>query len=479
MKLGLLKFLMIFMLVLVLLDAKAFSAPLNPVAKAIENTTLSQDSIISVDIKNVSSGHTVFSRRPNIFLNPASALKVFTMAAALDTLGDEYCFETIAYIDNDKNIYLKLGGDPLLTSSDLNVIAQNLKKAYGGKIKNFYIDDFVIDKVSYPDGWTVDDLWPNSPKISPYIVDGNTVDVDFGISNDGKNVIISQNNDYRFSFINELTAGSTTNILPSLNYGEDSGIVSLSGTLSGNITKSFPVLDTAQFFTGKLRKALDNNGISYSRQFYAKRTPVDAKRIASFRRPLREVLCFILKTSDNFAAEVVFKVAAAKWAEKTLNSFETDKAAGEDVKNKSRIATINSSYGTLYNGKLMFFEYYDKAGLDTGKINLKDASGVSRYNALKTSWMVDALIYLDKNSKIREYMITADEGTLKRRMRDLKGNLKAKTGTIFGVSSLVGYVSSMEGVNYAFSIIIQNFGEKSSVVKGLEDDIVHGIYFLE
>ena len=297
--------------------------------------------------------------------------------------------------------------------------------------------------------------------------------------NDGKNVIISQNNDYRFSFINELTAGSTTNILPSLNYGEDSGIVSLSGTLSGNITKSFPVLDTAQFFTGKLRKALDNNGISYSRQFYAKRTPVDAKRIASFRRPLREVLCFILKTSDNFAAEVVFKVAAAKWAEKTLNSFETDKAAGEDVKNKSRIATINSSYGTLYNGKLMFFEYYDKAGLDTGKINLKDASGVSRYNALKTSWMVDALIYLDKNSKIREYMITADEGTLKRRMRDLKGNLKAKTGTIFGVSSLVGYVSSMEGVNYAFSIIIQNFGEKSSVVKGLEDDIVHGIYFLE
>ena len=93
--------------------------------------------------------------------------------------------------------------------------------------------------------------------------------------------------------------------------------------------------------------------------------------------------------------------------------------------------------------------------------------------------MVDALIYLDKNSKIREYMITADEGTLKRRMRDLKGNLKAKTGTIFGVSSLVGYVSSMEGVNYAFSIIIQNFGEKSSVVKGLEDDIVHGIYFLE
>lgn len=462
-----------------MLDTKAFAASLNPIAKAIENTALSHDSIISVDIKDISNGHTAFSRRPNIFLNPASALKVFTMAAALDTLGDKYQFETVLYIDNDKNIYLKLGADPLLTSADLNILAQNLKKAYGGKIRNFYIDDFVIDKVNYPDGWTVDDLWPNSPKISPYIVDGNTVKVNFAISNDGKNVLISQNDDYRFSFINELAVGNTTNIISSLNYGEDSGIVSLTGTLSGNTVKVFPVLDTAQFFTGKLRKALTNNEISYSRQFYAKRTPNDAKRIASFRRPLSEILCFILKTSNNFAAEVVFKVAAAKWAEKTLDTFKNERAAAPDIKDKANITTINSSYGTLENGKLMFFDYYNRAGLDIDKINLKDASGVSRYNTLKTSWMSDALIYLNKNSKIKEYMITADEGTLNRRMRDLSGNLKAKTGTIFGVSSLVGYVSSLSGVDYAFSIIIQNFCERSSVVKGLEDDIVHGIYFLE
>ena len=110
--------------------------------------------------------------------------------------------------------------------------------------------------IPYPDGWTVDDYWPNAPKISPYIVDGNIVSVNFSISKNGKGVEIFQNNDYRFSFINELEIGAVTNITPSLNYGETSGIVSLAGTVSKDIVKDFPVLDTARFFTVKTKKSI-------------------------------------------------------------------------------------------------------------------------------------------------------------------------------------------------------------------------------
>ena len=348
------------------LNASAFCAPVNPVSKAIDNTELGRNSIISVDVKDLKTGNTVFSRRPNTFLNPASSLKVFTMAAALDTLGEKYHFETVFYIDNDKNVYLKLGGDPLFTSSNLDALIKSLKQAYNGKIKNFYIDDTVIDKIPYSDGWTVDDYWPNSPKLSPYIVDNNTVKVNFALSKNGKNIEIFQNNDYKFSFINELEIGTTTNIIPALNYGEISGIVSLTGTLSGDISKEFPVLDTARFFAVKLRKALDNNGISYSKPFYQKRVPKDAKRIASFRRPLKVVLSYILKTSNNFATEAVFKVAGGVWFDKA----KMTENAPEVLKNVKR--------GSFEAGKLMFFEYYEKAGLKTDKINLKDASGVSR-----------------------------------------------------------------------------------------------------
>lgn len=433
----------------------------NPVSKAIDNTGLGSDSVISVSVLNAKTKECAYSRRPNIYLNPASTLKVFTLAAALNELGDNYHFETIAYIDEDKNLYLKLGADPLLTSNDLNTLAKNIKTAYGGHIRNFYIDDTIIDKKPYPDGWTVDDLWPNAPKISPYIVDKNSVKINFYVSGDKNNVKITQTDDYKLSFINELNVGLKTDFKPALNYGEKTGIISLQGQIASDTVMDFPVLDPAQFFVFKLRKALEKNGISYSKPFYTKRVPQNAKRIASFRRPLREALKFALKTSDNFTTETVFKLAGGAWA-KRVNSAEKP--------------------GNFEDAKAMFFEYYGKADdeaiLDTDRINLVDASGVSRYNAFSALWMSSALAFLGENSKIKEYMITADEGTLIRCMRDLSGNLKAKTGTIFGVSSLAGYITSNAGSDYVFSIIIQNYGVRPSLVKGLEDDIVYGIYSL-
>ncbi len=445
-----------------------------PVNDAIDNTGLGRNSVISVTIKDLDTNDTLYSKHQNTYLNPASSLKVFTMAAALDALGDKYHFETIIYIDADKNLYLKLGADPLFTSANLDELIKTLKKVYVGKIKNFYIDDTVIDKIYYPDGWAADDFWPNSPKISPYIIDNNTVKVTFSILKEKNDVKISQKNDYKFSFINELQISDKTNIIPSLNYGENSGIVSLRGTISDDLTKEFPVLDTAQFFNCKLRKTLDNNEISYSKPFYQKRTPAGAKRIASYRRPVREVMSHILKTSDNFSTEVTFKLAGGIWAKE--NSEYIEKAYQTSNKNNK-----TAPFGTFENAKEMFFDYYKKAGLITedDKINLSDASGVSRYNAFTTKWMSEALVYLNQNSKIKDYMITSNEGTLSRRMRELEGALRAKTGTIFGVSSLTGYLTSKNNKNYAFSIIIQNFGVRPSVVKGLEDDIIYGIYFAD
>ncbi len=450
---------------------KSYASLGSAINDAIDNTGLGRNSVISVAVKDSDTDETLYSKHINTYLNPASSLKVFTMAAALDTLGEKYHFETIIYIDADKNLYLKLGADPLFTSANLDTLIKTLKKVYTGKIKHFYIDDTVIDKVYYPDGWAADDLWPNSPKVSPYIIDNNTVTVNFSVLKEKNDIKISQKSDYKISFINELQISDKTNIIPSLNYGENSGIVSLRGTISGDLSKKFPVLDTAQFFTCKLRKALDDNGISYSKPFYQKRVPENAKRIASYRRPAGEVVSYILKTSDNFSTEIMFKLAGGKWA----------KDRDEYIQKAYQTKISSSSAGTLENGREMFFDYYKKAGLITenDKINLSDASGVSRYNAFTTGWMADALVYLNQNSKIKDYMITADEGTLTRRMRELSGVLCAKTGTIFGVSSLTGYLTSKNNHNYAFSIIIQNFGVRSSVVKGLEDDIIYGIYFAE
>ena len=102
------KFFKIFILcfILFIFGVKAHAAAFNSIGKAIDNTGLGHDSIISIVVKDMENGDAVFSKRADTYLNPASSLKIFTMAAALDTLGEKYHFETIIYIDKDKNLYL-------------------------------------------------------------------------------------------------------------------------------------------------------------------------------------------------------------------------------------------------------------------------------------------------------------------------------------------------------------------------------------
>ena len=65
------------------------------------------------------------------------------------------------------------------------------------------------------------------------------------------------------------------------------------------------------------------------------------------------------------------------------------------------------------------------------------------------------------------------DGTLKKRMVNTQalGNVHAKTGTIEGVSTLSGYVTSANGDTIAFSILIQNFVEKTRIARNFQDRI--------
>lgn len=168
--------------------ASDFTGPINDI---LSSYNFDHDSVISIAVKD-KNGENVYSKNQYKYLNPASALKFFTMAASLNELGEDYKFQTAFYKDKNNNIYLKLSGDPLLKTADIEQLAKNLKQNHKGKINKIYIDDSVIDMLPYPNGWMSDDIWPNSPKISPYMIDFNTVKVDFLLSEDKKDLRIVQ-----------------------------------------------------------------------------------------------------------------------------------------------------------------------------------------------------------------------------------------------------------------------------------------------
>lgn len=432
--------------------AANFSGPVNNI---ISSYNFDHDSVISIAVKDKNKDDIVYSKNQYKYLNPASALKLFTMTASLNTLGNDYKFKTAFYKDKNNNLYLKLSGDPLLKTSDMEELTKDLKKNYKGRINKIYIDDAIIDLVPYPNGWMSDDIWPNSPKISPYMVDFNTVKVDFLLSEDKKDLRIVQKSPYKFSFVNKLQTGSKTDF--TFIEDETHNTIDVIGTISSSVTdKPVPVLNPRYFFCQKMNSAINKAGIKFSDKFLFAKMPKDAVLVAKFERPIDEVVKYILQTSNNIGAEMLFKVAGGKF-----------------IENKILQKNTSLALGTTQNGIAMFLEYYQNLGLDPKQVRITDGSGVSRYNAMNVNWMAEALSKISFD--FEKYLPTGGVGTLDKRLRELKGSVYLKTGTLFGSSSLVGIIKTKDNIYY-YASNIMSYNRNKSLVKAAEDEIIFEIY---
>src|SRR6516162_10497042 len=77
---------------------------------------------------------------------PASVAKIVTAWLALEVLGGDYRFETRFYLDANRVLYIRGGGDPFLISEELARLTTNLVAAVGKKP----ITGIVLDASYYP-----------------------------------------------------------------------------------------------------------------------------------------------------------------------------------------------------------------------------------------------------------------------------------------------------------------------------------------
>jgi D-alanyl-D-alanine carboxypeptidase/D-alanyl-D-alanine-endopeptidase (penicillin-binding protein 4) len=78
-----------------------------------------------------SDGHELVAQNLDRPFVPASVTKIVTAWLALDTLGADYRFETRFYIDNNRVLYVRGGGDPFLISEELAPLAAELVAKIG------------------------------------------------------------------------------------------------------------------------------------------------------------------------------------------------------------------------------------------------------------------------------------------------------------------------------------------------------------
>lgn len=148
-----------------------------------------------------------------------------------------------------------------------------------------------------------------------------------------------------------------------------------------------------------------------------------------------ELLPKMLKESDNLFAECLYYQLAA---------------------------SCGMSPASAVHARTLEKQLITQLGLEQNNYRLADGSGLSLYNYLSAEILTRLLRYAWQEDSIRESLLPAlpvagEEGTLAHRMMNTAafGNVHAKTGTLSGVSSLAGYLTTARGHDLCFCIFNQ------------------------
>lgn len=450
---NLLKTLIIAMIFMFTVNA-SFAFSTGKLEKMLKKSTIEETSTLAISIKNAENGEVVYEKNQKKLLHPASTLKIFTTYVAMDTLGYDSFFRTQFYKDSENNLYIKLGADPLLSSSQLKNAISKLKEKGNSSFNNLYFDDSIIDKNEFSTGWMWDDdINPYTPKVSSYNLDGNVLKVEMEATKDGK-ASTNLKSTYPMSVVSYVTTGAKKDYIDVKRYNwSNPEVVEIYANVISPKSVTVPISSMRRYFIHNLEKALEDNNIKVNGTLYAsKLVPDGAELLQEILNPVSKAVPMALQNSNNLMAESLYKVAAAK---------------------------KYSATGTTVLGAKMFEEFYDKNGLDVKSVVVKDGSGVSRNNLLSADWITQALnmLYTRKGfDQFKDKMAQAGDGTLSNRLFDLRGEAWLKTGSLSNISAIAGYVNSQDGRTYSVAILTQNFIDDQQKIKEFEDEIIKIIY---
>lgn len=400
---------------------------------------------ISVSIRDLNSGKPVYELNEKMLMHPASVQKVLTLIPAIDALGDDYEFSTKIYKRSESSYIIKLGADPYLSSNDLKTLVNNVDL----NTKKIYIDDSILEKKDWGEGWQWDDdMNVLMPRFNSYNLDRNLIKITVMPTSNGQTATIINPSKYPIVFFNHVVTGNQNSVKVSRDNSVSANTLLLEGTVNKPVTLYVPTNNLKRYFNIKLTNALGDKKVYLKENFIVDKVNTSDVELDQITHPISQAIDDVLKNSNNMIAETVAKLAGGK--------------------------TYNDK-GTDINGIKVFNAYCQKIGIDNSKIRLKDASGVSKNNLVTTDFISEYLVK-NKNSEILEHLPTPGQGTLTHRMLPIKENLRAKTGTLSDTSSIAGFLTTKNGNKYAFAIIINDTTATIPDMKTLEDYLIREAY---
>jgi serine-type D-Ala-D-Ala carboxypeptidase/endopeptidase (penicillin-binding protein 4) len=406
--------------------------------KALKSTGIKSKNL-GIAVYDIKNKKQVYSFNSDKLFSIASVNKLLITGASLKYLGQDFRFKTIisgktpnkdGIVKGD--IYIKGNGDPLFVSENMWYLVNTLYNIGVRSIEGDIILDntmFSAKNIYEEDG----DRAYNS-KVSALSVNFNSIAVNV-VSGDVPHVSI----DPKVSSIGLL---DKTHNSPSKNDVEIRRI-SDDIVVSGNIdsreyslkTTYRNIDDPVSYFKEVLLLHMSWRDMQLNGDVRSGKVSSREKVLFEMdSRRLNDILVEMNKFSNNFISEQLMRAFVYK-----LKGVVDEKAFSELMR-----------------------DYVREIGLDPNSFEVVNASGFSRMNRTKPSDFVKFLasVYDDFQTGpefINSLPISGIDGTIRRTHAgaNVKGKIRAKTGTLSGVRSLAGYVSGERTV-YAFIIVVND-----------------------
>ena len=407
-------------------------------------------------VVSLTRGDTLYAENAGEEMQPASTMKLFTSAIALERFGPNYQFSTDVLRDGpvgpdgtlNGNIYIRGDGDPALSGKFLpggpsapmnrlaDLVAQQGVKHVTGSVLG---DASGFDDQKIPEGWRTRYLQSSyAARVSALSLNDNLIAVSVSPSAPGQpaTVVLEPSTSAIPLVANVRTVAGGGARLGFRKFGD--GTIQANGSIgtrAGTRKYVYVVEDPASFATGAFRNALIARGIRVDGGIQLGKAPPNAAKMASLRSPpLASMVAAMNRESINHYAELLFRDAA--------------RGPKRDI------------VGSVQTASSLLDEFFaTKVGADTTRLVFADGSGLSTLDRVTPRAQVQLLGYAHRASwgpwLHSSLPVAGDSELLKRRMRNTpaEGNLHAKTGTTNDVIALAGYVTAVNGEVLAFSFL--------------------------
>jgi serine-type D-Ala-D-Ala carboxypeptidase/endopeptidase (penicillin-binding protein 4) len=412
--------------------------------------------LVSIQVEDLTGNKILFEKNEKMLLRPASNMKVITSTAGLLYLGSDYEFKTDlyynGYVSNDTlygNLFVVGGCDPDFVTQDLYTFVDAIKSLNVSVISGNIIGDVSFkDSLYWGKGW----MWDDDPSSdAPYLSALNINDNCVEVSYDSKEKLCTINP--KTKFINVSRIENEEDLFIDRSWLERKNEILIVGKDDKKTyTTKLNVLNPELYFLKVFAEVLDSNNITIPGRIESHKISENAVYLSSLLRKYSDVIINLNKESDNLSAEMTLLVLAEKYYGKPA---------------------------TAKNGIRIIEKMIEEIGLNPEDYRFVDGSGVSNYNVVSAELLVKILKYIfNKKPELYEMLynsfpIAGVDGTLEYRMKNTSAekNVHAKTGTLSGVSTLSGYLTSKKNHTIAFSILMQNYVGSSSNAKELQDEI--------